>query len=58
MVKGQLVRFVKRMVLSLYLSIAQRKPTLLPDEKQTFSPVLCYGVAIAAVTVVSMFFKI
>jgi len=55
-VKGQLVRFLKSMVLSVYLSIAQRKPVLVPEEGQSL-PVLCYGVAIAAGTVVSMFYK-
>jgi len=55
-VKGQLLCFVKRMVLSLYLSIAQRKPALLPEER-TELPVLCYGVAIAAGTVTSLFVK-
>ncbi|HQA83662.1 MAG TPA: A24 family peptidase [Syntrophales bacterium] len=55
-VKGQLLRFVKRMVRSLYLSLAQRRPVLLPEEGQAL-PVLCYGVAIAAGTVTSLFVK-
>ena len=55
-VKGQLVSFIKRMTRSLYLSIAQRKPVLLPEEGQSL-PVLCYGVAIAAGTVTSLFIR-
>jgi len=44
------------MVRSLYLSLAQRRPVLLPEEGQAL-PVLCYGVAIAAGTVTSLFVK-
>jgi prepilin peptidase CpaA len=55
--KGQLICFLKRMGLSLYLSIAQRKPSLPPDEGQEASPILCYGLAIAAGTTVSLFFQ-
>jgi len=55
--KGQLIRFLKRLWQSLYLSIVQRKPMLLPDEGAKELPVLCYGVAIAVGTTVSMFYR-
>jgi len=55
--KGQLWRFLKRLGLSLYLSIAKRKPALVPDEGANELPVLCYGVAIAVGTTVSMFYR-
>jgi len=55
--KGELVRFLTRLGMSLYLSIAQRKPALLPDEAAKELPVLCYGVAIAVGTTVSMFYR-
>jgi len=56
--KGRLTGFIDRMLRSLSLSIAHRKPMLLADEEQGPSPVLCYGVAVAVGTVASLFFKI
>jgi len=56
LLKGQLWRFLKRIGLSLYLSIAQRKPAMLPDDGAKELPVLCYGLAIAFGTTVSMFY--
>lgn len=54
--KGQLIHFVKRLWQSLYLSLTQRKPVLLPNEGAKELPVLCYGLAIAVGTTVSMFY--
>jgi len=54
--KGQLIRLFKRLWQSLYLSLAQRKPMLLPDAGAKELPVLCYGVAIAVGTTVSLFY--
>jgi len=55
--KGQLFSFFRRLGLSFYLSIAKRKPMLLPDEEAKELPVLCYGLAIAVGTTVSMFYR-
>ena len=52
---GQLIGFLRRMVMSLKLSIMTRVPTLLPNENKK-SPVLCYGIAIAIGTSLSLFF--
>ena len=52
---GQLVGFMKRIALSLKLSLMTRGPTLLPNENKE-SPILCYGIAIAIGTSLSLFF--
>ena len=52
---GQLVGFMKRIALSLKLSLLARGPTLLPNEGKA-SPILCYGIAIALGTSLSLFF--
>jgi prepilin peptidase CpaA len=54
---GQLVGFMKRIALSLKLSLMTRAPTLLPNENKE-SPILCYGIAIAIGTSLSLFFDI
>jgi prepilin peptidase CpaA len=51
--KGQLMPFLKRIVLSLKLSLLTRKPTLLPSEGKA-STVLCYGIAIGVGTMLSL----
>lgn len=53
--KGQLIRFLKRIVLSLELTLMIRRLTLVPDEDKA-SPVLCYGIAIGVGTSFSLFF--
>jgi prepilin peptidase CpaA len=50
---GQLLDFLKRMALSLKVSLLNRGPTLLPSENKE-SLVLCYGIAIAIGTLLSM----
>lgn len=52
---GQLVGFMKRIALSLKLSLMTRGPTLVPNEGKA-SPILCYGIAIAVGTSLSMVF--
>jgi prepilin peptidase CpaA len=52
---GQLVGFMKRIALSLKLSLLTRGPTLLPNEGKA-SPILCYGIAIAIGTSLSLVF--
>jgi prepilin peptidase CpaA len=52
---GQLVGFMKRIALSLKLSLLTRGPTLLPNENKE-SPILCYGIAIAIGTSLSLVF--
>jgi len=54
---GQLVGFMKRIAMSLKLSLLTRGPTLLPNEGKA-SPILCYGIAIAIGTSLSLFFDI
>ena len=54
---GQLVGFMKRIALSLKLSLLTRGPTLLPNEDKA-SPILCYGIAIAIGTSLSLVFDI
>lgn len=56
-VKGKLVQFLKRIFFSLKLSVLTRKLTLLPEEGKSL-PVLCYGLAIGAGTMVSLFLRI
>jgi len=53
--KGQLIRFLKRIILSLKLTMMIRRLTLVPDEDKA-SPVLCYGIAIGVGTSFSLFF--
>jgi prepilin peptidase CpaA len=52
---GQLVGFMKRIVLSLKLSHLSRESMLMPNEEKA-SPVLCYGIAIAIGTSLSLVF--
>jgi len=52
---GQLAGFIKRFALSVKLSLMTRGPTLVPNEEKA-SPVLCYGIAIALGTSLSMVF--
>ena len=52
---GQLVGFMKRIVMSLKLSLLTHRPELLPNEYNG-SPILCYGIAIAIGTSLSMVF--
>lgn len=52
--KGQLMDFLKRIILSLKLSLLTRRPQLLPAESKA-SSILCYGIAIGAGTVLSLF---
>ncbi len=56
-VNGQLMQFLKRFVFSLKLSFLTRKLTLLPNENKS-SPILCYGIAIGAGTVISLFIQV
>jgi hypothetical protein len=51
--KGQLMDFLKRIILSLKLSLLTRRPQLLPAESKA-SSILCYGIAIGAGTVLSL----
>jgi prepilin peptidase CpaA len=51
--KGQLIRFFKRIVLSLNLTLMIRRLTLVPNEEKA-SPVLCYGIAIGVGTSFSL----
>ena len=52
---GQLFDFMKRFALSAKLSLMTRVPALLPSEHKE-SPILCYGIAIAIGTSLSMVF--
>ena len=52
---GQLVGFIKRFALSAKLSLMTRVPAFLPNENKE-SPILCYGIAIAIGTSLSMVF--
>lgn len=52
---GQLTGFMKRFSLSAKLSLMNRVPALLPNENKD-SPILCYGIAIAIGTSLSMVF--
>jgi prepilin peptidase CpaA len=50
---GQLIDFVKRMVLSLKLSLMSHGLALVPNDGKS-SPILCYGIAIAIGTSLSL----
>ena len=52
---GHLAGFIKRFALSVKLSLMTRGPTLIPNENKK-SPILCYGIAIAIGTSLSMVF--
>jgi prepilin peptidase CpaA len=52
---GQLIDFMKRMVLSLKLSLMSHGLTLVPNDGKS-SPILCYGIAIAVGTSLSLVF--
>ena len=52
---GQLLVFMKRIAQSVKLSLLTQMPMLVPNEEKT-SPVLCYGIAIAVGTSLSMVF--
>jgi len=52
---GQLMHFLKRIFISLHMSLINRRPTLIPKEGKA-SPQLCYGIAIAVGTTISVFF--
>jgi prepilin peptidase CpaA len=52
---GQLLDFFKRMALSLKVSLLKRGPTLIPNENKE-TPILCYGIAIAIGTSLSVVF--
>jgi len=52
---GQLKRFLKRIFISLHVSLINRRPTLIPEEGRA-SPQLCYGIAIAVGTTIAVFF--
>jgi prepilin peptidase CpaA len=54
-IKGQLFDFMKRFAYSAKLSLLTGKPTLIPGEGKA-SPILCYGIAIALGTSLSMVF--
>jgi len=54
---GQLAGFMKRFALSVKLSLMTRGPTLVPNENESkASRALCYGIAIAAGTSLSILF--
>jgi prepilin peptidase CpaA len=52
-IRGQFIRFLKRIILSLNLTLMIRRLTLVPDEEKA-SPVLCYGIAIGVGTSISL----
>ena len=52
---GQIVGFMKRIAQSLKLSLITVRPTLVPNEGKA-TPILCYGIAIAIGTSLSMVF--
>jgi prepilin peptidase CpaA len=52
---GQLVGFMKRIALSMKLSLMTGRPALEPNEGKA-SPILCYGIAIAIGTSLSLVF--
>lgn len=54
---GQLVDFIKRFTLSMKISLMTGRPTLVPIGSEA-SPILCYGLAIAIGTSLSLFFDI
>jgi prepilin peptidase CpaA len=53
--KDQLLCFIKQIMLSLKLSLITRRPMFMDNEGKA-SPILCYGIAIAIGTSLSMFF--
>jgi len=56
-INGQLVDFIKRFMLSMKLSLMTGRLALEPNEGKA-SPILCYGIAIAIGTSLSLFFDI
>jgi prepilin peptidase CpaA len=53
-VHGQLFTFLKRVGHSLHLSIMNRRLTMIPNNGEK-APLLCYGIAIAVGTAISIF---